>query len=209
MSAPVLVCFALESEAKPFRKLVRDRPEVRVFVTGMAQRNTERAIQGALAAIQPALVFTCGVAGALDPALRIGDVLFATENETLAAKLRSAGAQRGNIICESCVVITREQKSTLRERTGADAVEMESAFIQAVCGTHNIPCATVRAISDSANDDLPMDFNAVWNEKEEISPLKLAWAIAKAPQKIPALMRLGRDSKFAAQQLARVLARVI
>jgi len=209
MSAPVLVCFALESEAKPFRKLIRDRADVHVLVTGMAQCNTERAIDAALKSFCPSRVFTCGVAGALNPELRVGDVLFVTNDERMAAHLRSAGAKSGIITCENRIVITREQKAALRERTKADAVEMESAFIQRACGSQKTPCATVRAISDSANEDLPMDFNLVWNDRQEISPIKLTFAILKAPQKIPALIRLGKNSALAAEKLAQVLIKII
>ena len=34
MSAPVLVCFAVPQEAKPFQRLVRNRDDVRVLITG-------------------------------------------------------------------------------------------------------------------------------------------------------------------------------
>jgi len=209
MSAPVLVCFALEGEAKPFRKLIRDRADVRVLVTGMARRNTERAIQTALKTIQPSHVFTCGVAGALDPSLRIGDVLFETRAKGITERLSAAGAKPGTFTCEDRVAITRAEKAALREQTKADAVEMESAFIQTACAEQIIECATVRAVSDIADDDLPLDFNSLWTPRQKLSPAKLAFAILKAPQKIPALMRLGKNSAFAAEQLALVLAKII
>src|SRR4051794_22781139 len=109
MSAPVLVCFALEGEAKPFRKLIRNRADVRVIVTGMARRNTERAIQMAFKTIQPTRVLTCGVAGALDPLLPIGAVLFETRAKGSAEKLLAAGAKPGKFACEDRVAITRAE----------------------------------------------------------------------------------------------------
>lgn len=209
MSAPVLVCFALAGEAKPFRNLIRNRANVSVLVTGMARRNTEYAIEAALKTVRPRRVFTCGVAGALDPALRVGHVLFHTCVESIASELRSAGATPGTFSCEDHVLITRAEKAALRQRTKADAVEMESAFIQIMCAQQNIECATVRAISDTANDDLPLDFNSLRSPRWELSPSKLALAILTAPQLIPALVRLGRNNAFAAKQLATVLGKII
>ena len=209
MSAPVLVCFALEGEAKPFRRLMRGRDDVRILVTGMARRNTEREIHSALEAATPGIVFTCGVAGALDALLRIGDVLFETAEEQIAEKLRAAGGRAAKFACADRVAITRAEKTALRERTQADAVEMESAFIHEACAKRRIACATVRAISDTADDDLPLDFNLLWTEEQKLSPVKLALAILRAPHRISALIRLGQNSARAAEELARVLTQVI
>jgi adenosylhomocysteine nucleosidase len=209
MSNPVLVCFALESEARPFRKLIRNRDDVRVLRTGMARRNTERAIESELNRYTPSRVFTCGVAGALDPSLRIGDLVYSASEPETAEKLRNAGAKVGVFTCTDKVAITCAEKAELRQRTNADAVEMESAFIQSACARRKIQCATVRAISDTANDDLPIDINRVWTKNDELSSMKLALAVVKAPHKIPALIRFGKDGAFAARQLARVLAQII
>ena len=94
-------------------------------------------------------------------------------------------------------------------KTGADVVEMESAAIHAVCAEKNIPCVTVRVISDTANEDLPLDFNALAKPDKSLDFGKLAWAIAKSPGKIGALMKLQKKTSFAAQQLAGVLEKII
>ena len=75
MSRPVLVCFAVPQEAKPFLKLIGQDRDVRVLVTGMGARNAERSLLATLSTISPQRVFTCGFAGALAPDLQIGDVV--------------------------------------------------------------------------------------------------------------------------------------
>jgi adenosylhomocysteine nucleosidase len=200
--APVLVCFAVPQEAKPFQKIIRGRDDVRVLITGMGARNTERAIGEALSQVRPARVFTCGFAGALKPDLVIGDVVCDQETAVL-------GAKPVTFYCATRVAITVAEKSALRAQTGADVVEMESAIITRACRAAGVECVTLRAISDTAQEDLPLDFNALMTAEEKLSPFKLTFAILKAPQKIHALMRLGRNSTLAAERLAENLAHAI
>jgi phosphorylase superfamily protein len=157
----------------------------------------------------PELVLTCGFAGGLNPDLKLGDVVFETSDETLRIKLLGAGAKQLKIFCADRIATTVAEKKKLRAETGADAVEMESAAIHAICREHNIPCATVRVISDTANEDLPLDFNALSKPDKNLDYGKLFLAIAKSPRKIPALMQLQKKTKFAAEQLAEVLAKII
>ena len=86
---------------------------------------------------------------------------------------------------------------------------MESEAIQTLCRARGIPCATVRVISDTANEDLPLDFNQLAKADLSLNYSKLALAIVKSPGKIPALLRLQKHSKLAAERLAGVLVQVI
>ena len=197
-----LVCFAVPQEARAFQKLVRGRADVRVLITGMGARNAGRAMREVLREVRPARVFTCGFAGALNPELVIGDVVCAREAPVVGAKpVTFHGALR--------VAVTVVEKAALRAQTGAEVVEMESAVIARICREAGVECVTLRAISDTAHEDLPLDFNTLMTAEEKLSPLKLALAILKAPQKIPALIRLGKNSALAAERLAEVLERAV
>ena len=59
-----LVCFAVNQEAAPFRRLAADRDHVRVVVTGIGRRNAERCIKYELSRGTPEFVLTAGFAGA-------------------------------------------------------------------------------------------------------------------------------------------------
>jgi purine-nucleoside phosphorylase len=123
--------------------------------------------------------------------------------------LIAAGAKPVKFFCADRIATTVAEKKQLRAETGADVVEMESAAIHAVCAGQGIPCATVRVISDTANEDLPLDFNALSKPDKNLDYGKLFLAIAMSPGKIGALMELQKKTKFAAEQLAEVLAKLI
>lgn len=206
------VCFALPEEAGPFQKQCRDVP---VFFTGIGKANAERAAREYLKGHAPALLLTCGFAGGLDPRLNIGDVIFETANsngekdDSVHAKLIAAGAKPSKIFCADKIASTVAEKQKLREETGADAAEMESGAIQTVCREHGIPCATVRVISDTASEDLPLDFNEFLTPDKKVDIGKLMLSVAKKPWKMGALMELQKKTKLAAERLGEVLLKLV
>lgn len=212
MPAPpqTLVLFAVPQEARPFRKFVIGRPEVRVRVTGIGARRAEAAVREELLRSLPDRVLTCGFAGGLNPVLQCG-ALVGQWDETWAEpdRLTAAGFTPGRFLCVERIVSTAREKGRLREQTGADAVEMESGFIIRVCREHGVPAATLRVISDAADEDLPLDFNALGGPDADLRYSRLALALARSPGKIADLVRFRRRVTTAATTLAAALGRVI
>ena len=224
-----LICFALKEEAAPFRKMATSKPGLSVLITGIGRQNSEKSVRDFLAASSTDLVLTCGFAGGLNPDLKLGAVVFEVANtplapslslqggervsartgEGLSSKLLATGARPAKFFCADRIATTVAEKKKLRDETGADAVEMESAAIHALCREHGIFCATVRVISDTANEDLPLDFNALARSDQSLDYGKLFMAIAKSPGKIRALLKLQTQTRFAAEQLAEVLAGIL
>jgi len=225
----LLICFALKEEAALFRKIAADKPDVAIIVTGVGRKNAEKSLREFLATHSPELVLTCGFAGGLNPDLKPGDVVYETANAPLApslsppggervsartgeglfSKLSAAGAKPAKFFCADRIATAVAEKKKMRAETGADAVEMESEAIHAVCRERGIPCATVRVISDTAGEDLPLDFNALAKPDMNLDYGKLAWAIAKSPGKIGALLKLQKRTRFAAERLADILGKII
>jgi adenosylhomocysteine nucleosidase len=200
-----LVCFALEEEAAPFRKLAEEIPGVAILITGIGRQNADAALRQFLVNHVPKLILTCGFAGGLNPELETGDVVFMTGYAALEQRLADAEARLASFFTAERIATTAAEKKQLRQESGADVVEMESGAILAVCRESRVPSAMVRAISDAADEDLPLDFNALSKPDKNLDFGKLAWAIAKSPWKIGALMELQQKTKFAAEQLAEVL----
>ncbi len=212
-----LICFALKEEAGPFRKIAAGKPDVSLLIVGIGRQNAEKSARAFLASRAggpPDLVLTCGFAGGLNPDLKIGDVVYeapesSTFNPQLLTRLIAAGAGAAKFFCADRIATTVAEKNTLRAETGADVVEMESAAIHAVCRERGIPCVTVRVISDTAHEDLPLDFNALAKPDKSMDFGKLFLAIAKSPGKIGALMQLQKKTSHAANRLAAVLEKII
>lgn len=231
-----LIVFAVPEEARPFErradkalglgkgKLIQWSeggawtehvwPKLRVLITGMGKANAAEALVGALMESpykpRPFVVLTCGFAGGLDFELKLGDVVFETDDILpLAADLRAAGAKAARFHCSDRVATTPAEKSQLCATSGADAVEMESSVIRAICRERGIPSATVRVISDTADESLPLDFNALMTADYRMRYGRLAWQLVRQPGRIPELMRFQKRVNFAAQRLAETLVQVL
>jgi nucleoside phosphorylase len=209
-TAATLVCFAVKEEAAHFRRLAGAHPGIGILLTGMGRLNAEKAIAAAFADGLPERVITAGFAGGLIPELLAGTVMFSADQETgLESALRAAGARPTRFHCVDKVAPTALEKHALHANTGAEAVEMESEFIRALCSERGIPAATVRVVLDPVGEDLALDFNRLMTPDQRIDNRKLALELLKSPMKIGALLRLQKQSATAATRLGEVLGRVL
>lgn len=228
MTAPGVIFFALAREARPLLAEWRragagaresrdargfpgwDLGGRRVAVSGMGLDNARAAIDSLLRELRPAWVITAGFTGALRPGVEIGRVLVAADQDfPLTCILLARGGAAGRFISRPTVVVRAADKAALHRETGADAVDMESEVIRLACAAAGVPSATVRAVSDAAEHDLPLDFNAVVRLDGSLRAGRLAAALLRRPDKIAALMRLGNAADRAGKRLASVLAGVL
>ena len=201
-----LVCFAVKEEAKYFMPHLSRAGSVQGWVTGMGRRNAAESIREAVAAVEPECVLTCVFAGGLNPELSLGAVVFDHDFDASVEKpLLEIGAIPARFHCSRRVAILAKEKRGLWESTGADVVEMESSVIRNLCREWKIPSATIRVISDTAQDDLPLDFNALMTSDDRIHFGKLALALLSSPRKVSQLIAFQRQTITAAKELGRVL----
>lgn len=101
------------------------------------------------------------------------------------------------------VLTTAGQKSLLA--TNADVVEMESFDVVKEGYAWGARGVAVRAISDRADEDLPIDFNRTVSLDRRVSIPRILAEVTKKPSSLGPLIRLGKQSHSAAEALARFL----
>jgi adenosylhomocysteine nucleosidase len=164
---------------------------------------------------------TSGFAGALRPEYQIGDMVVARRVYSESARSRGdanalassdplvsfatdSGAKIADRFYSAERVVARaEEKAHLANL--ADAVEMESFEIMREAASDGVPSVAIRAISDTAEEDLPLDMNSVLSDQGKVSIARVIGQVAMNPQAVPGLVRLGRNSKRAAESLAKFL----
>lgn len=201
---------ALDRESRPEDSL---RSRVRIFHTGVGLAAAERAMAELLSAERPQAVISSGFAGALVPKLKLADLVVATNisSPDLAAACREiraspASCYFGSLSTQAAAVESIADKANLGSTTGALAVDMEASAIAAACQSRGIPFLSVRAISDSAHDPLPVPFEVWFNlEKQRPRALNLVSYLAAHPDRIGPFTRFVRGLKPARMALTSFL----
>jgi adenosylhomocysteine nucleosidase len=144
-----------------------------------------------------------GFCGALDPALRIGDIVISGEvPEELGASF-----VQGDVLSVDRVAITAAEKGELRASTQAAVVEMESAAVARKAREWEMPFGCVRVVSDVADENLPLDFNRYRDADGRFSRTRIALAAMGHPFTVlPGLIRLDKNCRLAAERLGEFLA---
>jgi adenosylhomocysteine nucleosidase len=148
-------------------------------------------------------MISTGLCGALDPALRLGDVVVSCD-----ARI-DAGAEfvRGAVHTIDHVAVTAGEKRALRNQTGAIGVDMESEAVERKAAEWGVPYLCIRAVSDRAGDTLPLDFNRYRNARGDFSRTRIALAaIARPFTVMPQLMEFDRNCRRAVDALGDFLA---
>jgi adenosylhomocysteine nucleosidase len=148
-------------------------------------------------------ILSIGFCGALDPALRIGDIVVSGE----VPKGLGASFVQGDVVSVDRVAITARDKRDLRAATGAAVVEMESAAVAQKAREWDVPFGCVRVVSDAAGEDLPLDFNRYRDADGRFERTRIVLAALGRPFTVlPGLVRLDRHCRRASERLGEFLA---
>ena len=207
----VAVLFALEREAAPFRNRAAGLAGVHVAMCGVGPAAARQAAEAVTRRDPPTGLVFAGFCGALRPGLAVGDVVVAAEVVDEAGGFfacTDVGQGRTRLLTADRLIGDPAEKQALGWRHVADAVDMESAAVAAVCRARGVPFLAVRAVSDAL--DTPLSPRLVkLLSGGRVSPLRAAWAVARQPAIVREFRRLARDTRFAAKALAEALMRVV
>jgi nucleoside phosphorylase len=186
-----------------------------------------RAAEGAQLLIQrfsPQALVSFGFAGGLMPQLARGTVIIGTElvgaesSQTLAkanrplvdqflAATEAAGlpGQWGSIVTTQHLVADARSKAQLWGRSGACAVDMETAGIVAVACEAGLPWVAVRVIIDSAEDALPVACRTMLRGDGHVAMWRLMRTVCRCPWLLRHFLRLAGDTATARRHLSEAV----
>jgi adenosylhomocysteine nucleosidase len=129
--------------------------EIVVVCGGIGAEAARRAAEAAIALYSPGVVYSAGFAGALEPGLKVGEII--VPRRVLNAADGSSvdtGTGEGVLVSFNSVA-SPEQKAKLADSFGAQAVDMEAAAVAQAAQARGVRFAAVKAISDESNFALP------------------------------------------------------
>ncbi|HTZ48398.1 MAG TPA: hypothetical protein VMH20_12445 [Verrucomicrobiae bacterium] len=199
--------------------------EITALVTGIGTQAAAQAMGLMMSMADEDRYFdiciSSGLAGALKKGLHTGDIIapqvllaerahadLTSDPLRVDDDLRQRALGTG-AICSDClfttekVLVKAQQKQICASR--AQSVDMESFEIVKQAKEWGARTLVLRAISDLAEEDLPIDFNRTISKENQISVVKVVMELAKNPFVLPRLLRFGKQSRYAAQRLANFL----
>ena len=208
---PILIVTGLVQEAR-----IAAGPGMAVICSS-SDPNQLRALLTTLDPTSVRGVISFGVAGGLDPSLKTGDVVVATEvmagDARWLAGLSLTEAQiasialgrrrvvRGLLAGVEEVVAASASKAALHSETGAAAVDMESHIAAAYAAEAGIPFAALRVISDPAHRALPVVARKAIKPNGDLDLRKIVGSVVRNPRTLRALVSTGIDFNRALRSL--------
>jgi len=231
----ILVTFAVDAEFAPWRKLREfqkierndmecfsanvDGAEINVLLTGIGGKKAWVEAAKVIWDCDVDFCISSGLAGGLRPQHLAGEILVpgeildsasrsvACDEQLIQLAVKSSAKRVDAFYTGSDVVGHAADKKQLG--LIADAVEMESLEVLEEATGFGAKVVAVRGISDTVEENLPLDFNRVTTRDGDVSMMKVFGQIAQHPWSIPSLLRFGKQSRMAAGKLAGFLDRYV
>ena len=195
------------------------RPSLVLSSTGDGSRNAAGRMGRLCEVYEPKAVVGLGAAGALTSSLAALDLVASGElqngsgavpapDEALLSRALAAGARRATLVTTPAPISSVSSKKRLADRLGAQtpaAVDMESAAWARAAAGAGIPFVVVRAISDTADEELPAYLSECVGPEGGIQRRVVLARALRRPSTIPELVRMRRRVVECGQRLSDFL----
>ena len=175
---------------------------------GIGAGAARRATEAVIALYQPELVQSVGFAGALDPAMKVGEIFLpGAIIDAMDGSRVETGAGRGVLVSVASVA-GAEQKAKLAASYGAQAVDMEAAAVARGAQARGVRFMAVKAISDESDFAVPAVDRFVSTDGQFRTGRFAAFAAVR-PWLWPQVIQLARNGAKASRALCAELDRSI
>jgi adenosylhomocysteine nucleosidase len=218
MSKPVAIVAAMRSELGPLLRGATRRecdgvdlyelPSALVAIGGIGHSAGRRAAEAVVREANPGILISAGLAGALSPSLKAGDIVRAREvvDEATGERYQTIG---GDAVLVTALRVTGSKgKQRLAASYSASAVDMEAAVAARIAKQHGIPFAAVKAISDELAFPMP-PVNGFVTPEGQFRAGAFAAHVAVRPRWWLPTVRLALNSRRASRNLAAALQHLI
>ncbi|MGD0415968.1 MAG: hypothetical protein ABSA80_11480 [Terriglobales bacterium] len=178
--------------------------EAALVCGGIGAEAARRATEAVIQEVKPMRVMSVGFAGGLDVSLLVGHILEPRTVINTADGVRTEIGSGEGILVSSATVAGKEQKIRLGKAYGASAVDMEAAAVAQGAQARGVEFAALKAISDSADFNLPAMDRFVASDGSFHS-FRFACHIALRPWLWRTTIALARNSSEASQALCAAL----
>ncbi|MGN6368071.1 MAG: phosphorylase family protein [Phycisphaerae bacterium] len=149
-------------------------------------------------------ILLAGLAGALSPTLRVGDVVIDGQ-----CTLPPHPARNGRIHMAPQIVSTAAAKQRLFSKTSCIAVDMESEIVRQFAHTRGVPFLHVRAISDAAGDALDPALLRLVDDDGRPRIGRSLGLICRRPGMLPAMLRVQKATTLALANLSKTVNEIV
>ena len=181
--------------------------DVLLVANGVGRRRAAAAGDAAWTIFPADRVISTGFCGALDPVLRLSEIVVAACVSTQTRRFSAvpiAGptpAVTGNICTIDRVARTASEKQALRA-PGALAVEMEAGGVAEWAESVGLPFSCVKTVTDLPSEDMANDFNKALRSDGHFATMHILRDALRHPgARIPELIRLQQRCARAARTL--------
>jgi len=194
------------------------------MATGDGSERARHGLMDLLTYVELEAVFAIGIAGGLSADLEVGDVVVASQvmNGTgevpspdrhwLAKALAIEGVTNGSVYSHSEIAIDPVGKQRLWQLTGSKAaqvVDLESASYARAAAAQQVPFLAMRAVSDSSEEALPLDFNRFRKSDGSSDRVGVSWHAMRHPSIVPELMQLRERLRHCANRMASFVEEIL